>query len=173
MQLLSPAAIQAPISLLEKTPALLELLLRDVPQDTLEWKPAAERWSITEVLAHMVVIEKLYEQRTHRIVLEEAPTLSKYEVLPEAELQMKSIREYLEEFSPLRRAFVFYLHSIPASAGGRTGRHVELGTISLSQMLHELANHDLGHLRQIAELYRAKAFHPYAGPFQKYSNPKP
>jgi len=173
MQPFSPGSIQAPISLLEKTPAILELLLRDIPQDILEWKPAAERWSIVEVLGHMVEIEKLYEQRTHRIVLENLPTLSKYESLSEAELQMKSLRQYLEEFIPLRRAFVFYLHSIPASAGARTGQHVELGTISLSQMLHELANHDLGHLRQIAELYRARAFHPYAGPFQKYSNPKP
>jgi uncharacterized damage-inducible protein DinB len=173
MQPFSPGSIQAPISLLEKTPAIFELLLRDIPQDMLEWKPAAERWSIVEVLGHMVEIEKLYEQRTHRIVLENSPTLSKYESLSEAELQMKSLRQYLEEFIPLRRAFVFYLHSIPASAGARTGQHVELGTISLSQMLHELANHDLGHLRQIAELYRARAFHPYAGPFQKYSNPKP
>jgi hypothetical protein len=48
-----------------------------------------------------------------------------------------------------------------------------MGTITLSQMLHELANHDLGHIRQIAELYRARAFYPNAGPFQKYSNPKP
>lgn len=173
MQPLSPGSIQAPISLLEKTPALLEILLRDVPQDMLEWKPAAKRWSIAEVLGHMVEIEKLYEQRTHRIVMEDSPTLSKYEVLPEAELQMKSLRQHLEEFIPLRRAFVFYLHSIPASAGARTGQHAELGKISLSQMLHELANHDLGHLRQIAELYRARAFHPYAGPFQRYSNPKP
>jgi uncharacterized damage-inducible protein DinB len=173
MQPFSPGSIQAPISLLEKTPAIFELLLRDIPQDMLEWKPAAERWSIVEVLGHMVEIEKLYEQRTHRIVLENSPTLSKYESLSEAELQMKSLRQYLEEFIPLRRAFVFSLHSIPASAGARTGQHVELGTISLSQMLHELANHDLGHLRQIAELYRARAFHPYAGPFQKYSNPKP
>jgi hypothetical protein len=48
-----------------------------------------------------------------------------------------------------------------------------LGNITLHQMLSEWASHDLGHLRQIAELYRARAFHPYAGPFQKYSNPKP
>ena len=173
MQLLSPAAIQAPISLLEKTPALLEILLRDRPPG----HPGLETRGGALVHhgspgAHMVEIEKLYEQRTHRIVLEDAPTLSKYESCRKRN-QMKSIREYMEEFVPLRRAFVFYLHSIPASAGGRTGRHVELGTIRLSQMLHELANHDLGHLRQIAELYRAKAFHPYAGPFQKYSNPKP
>jgi hypothetical protein len=173
MQLISPAPIQAPISLLEKTPGILELLLHNIPLEVLQWKPAPDRWSIAEVLEHMVVIEKLYEQRARRIVLEESPTLSKYEVLPEAELQKKSLRQYLEEFIPLRRAFVFYLHTIPAAAGARTGQHVEMGTINLSQMLHELANHDLGHLRQIAELYRARVFYPHAGPFQRYSNPKP
>jgi DinB superfamily len=173
MQPLSPAPIQAPISLLEKTPAVLEILLRDLPPETLQWKPATDRWSIAEVLEHMLTIEKLYEQRARRIVLEDSPSLSKYEVLPEAELQKKSLRRDLEEFVPLRRTFVFYLHSVPAHAATRTGRHAELGTINLSQMLHELANHDLGHLRQIAELYRAHAFYPFAGPFQKYSNPKP
>jgi hypothetical protein len=173
MQPLSPAPIQAPISLLDKTPAILEILLRDLPPETLQWKPAADRWSIAEVLDHMLVIEKLYEQRARRIVLEDSPNLTKYVVLPEAELQKKSLRRYLEEFVPLRRTFVFYLHSVPAHAAARTGNHAELGTINLSQMLHELANHDLGHLRQIAELYRAHVFHPHAGPFQKYSNPKP
>lgn len=173
MQPLSPAPIQVPISLLEKTPALLEILLRDLPPETLQWKPAADRWSIAEVLEHMLVIEKIYEQRARRIVLEDSPALTKYEELPEAERQKKSLRRYLEEFVPLRRTFVYYLHSVPAFAAARTGRHAELGTINLSQMLHELANHDLGHLRQIAELYRAHAFYPHAGPFQKYSNPKP
>jgi hypothetical protein len=48
-----------------------------------------------------------------------------------------------------------------------------MGTITLSQMLHELANHDLGHIRQVAELYRAYCFYPHAGPFRKYSQPKP
>jgi DinB superfamily len=136
MQLISPPPIQAPISLLGKTPAILDILLRDLPQELLQWKPADDRWSIAEVLSHLIVIEHLYEQRAHRIVLEEVPTLSKYEALPEAE-------------------------------------HVELGIISLSPMLHELANHDLGHVRQIAELYRAYAFYAHGGPFQKYSNLKP
>jgi DinB superfamily len=173
MQPLSPAPMQAPISMLEKTPALLEVLLRHVPPDVSEWKPAPERWSIGEVLIHMVFIEKLYEQRVRRIVLEETPDLPKSVAPTENELQKKSTQQSLEEFIPLRRAFVFYLHSIPSSAAGRTGQHAELGTISVSQMLHELANHDLGHLRQIAELYRARSFYPHAGPFQKYSNPKP
>lgn len=172
MQPSSPAPIQAPVSMLEKTPGLLELLLRDVPAEVLDWKPGAERWSIAEVLEHLVTIEKLYERRARLIMLEESPTLPKF-VPPEDEVPKKSGRQHLQEFVPLRRAFVFYLHSVPAAAAGRAGLHAELGTISLSYMLHELANHDLGHLRQIAELYRAHSFYPHAGPFQKYSSPRP
>lgn len=172
MQPVSPVSIQAPVSMLEKTPAILEILLRGLPADVQAWKPAPDRWSIVEVLAHMVMIERLYEQRARRIVLENSPALPKYQE-PAGPAPKKSASQHLEEFVPLRRTFVFYLHSIPSSAAGRTGEHVELGTISLSQMLHELANHDLGHLRQIAELYRARCFYPYTGPFQKYSNPKP
>jgi hypothetical protein len=173
MQPLSPAPIHAPISMLEKTPGLLELLLRDVPEELLDWKPAAERWSITEILGHLVIIERLYEQRARLIVLEDSPTLPRHQPPVEGETPKRTAWQYMEEFVPLRRAFAFYLHSVPAASAGRTGQHAELGTISLSQMLHELANHDLGHLRQIEELYRAYAFYPYAGPFQKYSNPKP
>ncbi|MGB7434335.1 MAG: DinB family protein [Candidatus Acidiferrum sp.] len=143
MQPLSPVPIQGPISMLEKMPALLELLLRDVPGEALEWKPAAERWSIAEVLGHLVMIEKLYGQRARRIVLETSPTLPKYDAGSEE------------------------------NAAKKSGRHAELGVITLSEMLHELANHDLGHLRQIAELYRAYSFYPHAGPYQKYSNLKP
>jgi hypothetical protein len=172
MQPLSAAPIQAPISMLEKTPGLLELLLRDLSGETLQWKPATDRWSIAEVLGHIVTIEKLYEQRARRIVLEDSPALPRYQPPSEVET-VKAAWQYMEEFVPLRRAFVFYLHSVPSSASGRTGQHAELGAISLSHMLHELANHDLGHLRQIEELYRAHSFYPHAGPFQKYSNPKP
>ena len=173
MQPVSVVPIQAAVSLLEKTPGLLELLLRDVSPELLQWKPAPQRWSIAEVLGHMAVIEQLYEQRARRIVLDDSPVLPPYVSPEESELQKKTARHYLERFVGLRRAFVFYLHSIPSTAAARTGRHHEMGTITLSQMLHELANHDLGHFRQIAELYRAYAFYPHAGPFQKYSNPRP
>ena len=173
MQPAAATSLQAPISLLEKTPAVLEILLRDLPPDLLNWKPAPDRWSITEVLAHMTVIEGLYKQRAKLIMLEHSPTLPKFAPHSEVEAHQKSALRHLEEFIALRRAFLAYLHSVPTSAGSRTGQHYEMGAITLSQMLHELANHDLGHLRQIAELYRAHTFYPHAGPFQRYSNPKP
>jgi uncharacterized protein YktA (UPF0223 family) len=173
MQVLSPAPLQVPISLLEKMPGILEQLLHDAPPEVLQWKPAPERWSIQEVLAHLAVIEKLYSERVRRMVMEEDPALAKYVVPSEGEVQQKTARQHLEHFVALRRAHVVFLHTVPAAAAGRTGRHYEMGSISVSQLLHELANHDLGHLRQLAELYRAHTFYPHAGPFQKYSHPKP
>ncbi len=175
MQALSPASslLQPPVSLLEKTPAILEALLRDVPADILEWKPAADRWSISEVLEHLLAIEQLYGDRAKRIVVDNNPTLARYEESDQAQLRKKTARQYLDEFVALRQAHYFFWHGIPSSAGSRTGVHPEMGAVTLLQLLNELANHDLGHLRQIAELYRAKAFYPNAGPFQRYSNPKP
>lgn len=175
MQALSPASslLQPPVSLLEKTPAILKALLRDVPAEILDWKPAADRWSISEVLAHLLAIEQLYGDRAKRIVVDNNPTLARYEEPDQAQLRKKTARQYLDEFVALRQAHYFFWHGIPSSAGSRTGVHPEMGAITLLQLLNELANHDLGHLRQIAELYRAKAFYPNAGPFQRYSNPKP
>jgi DinB superfamily len=175
MQALSPASslLQPPVSLLEKTPAILETLLRDVPAEILDWKPAPERWSIAEVLAHLLTIEQLYGDRAKRIVVDNNPALAKFEEPDGAQLRKKTARQYLEDFVGLRRAHYFFWHGIPSSAANRTGIHPEMGAVTLLQLLNELANHDLGHLRQIAELYRAKAFYPQAGPFQRYSNPKP
>jgi len=175
MQALSPASslLQPPVSLLEKTPAILEMLLRDVPTDILDWKPAADRWSISEVLGHLLLIEQLYGDRAKRIVVDNNPTLAKYEEPDQFQLRKMPGRQYLEDFVALRQAHFFFWHGIPSAAGSRTGVHPEMGAVTLLQLLHELANHDLGHLRQIAELYRAKAFYPHAGPFQRYSYPKP
>jgi DinB family protein len=175
MQALSPASslLQPPVSLLEKTPAILETLLRDVPVEILRWKPAPDRWSITEVLAHMLAIEELFGDRARRIVVDDNPALARYFERDESQLRKKASTEYLKEFVALRQANLFFWHGIPSSAAARIGVHSELGPITLLQLLNELANHDLGHLRQIAELYRAKAFYSFAGPFQKYSNPQP
>jgi hypothetical protein len=173
MQAISPAStLQPSVSLLEKTPAILELLLDGIPEDILDWKPAPERWSISEVLAHLLDVERLYAQRAKRMVVDDNPTLTKY-VPGEVEVHKLTARQQLRDFVAARRAHIFFWHSIPANGGSRTGVHPEMGSITLLQLLNELANHDLGHLRQIAELYRAKVFYPFAGPFQRYSNPKP
>ena len=48
------------------------------------------------------------------------------------------------------------------------GEHEELGMITIAQLLNEFAFHDLGHIRQVMELYRANVFYPEMGVYQGY-----
>jgi hypothetical protein len=168
--------MQPAIALLGKTPNLLETLLGDLPAELLHWKPAPDRWSISEVLAHLAALEQVYAERAMRMVAEDSPPLMKYDLAgatARGDYSRGSGGENLALFTRARRSTLALLTGLPASAAARTGVHSELGLITLTQVLNEWANHDLGHLRQIAELYRAHAFHPHSGPFMKYSNPKP
>jgi len=162
--------VQPTIALLEKMPVVLESLVHAAPTDILDWKPAPERWSIREVMAHLVDIERLYGVRARLMVSEDAPELPR--LAPMGASSVGGV-ELLARFGALRNELVSLVKDAPASAATRVGMHEELGRVTLAQLLNELANHDLGHLRQIAELYRARVFYPNAGPFQRYSNPQP
>jgi DinB superfamily len=168
--------IQQPICTLEKSPALFETILRDAPADVLRWKPNPDRWCISEVLAHLADIEQVYGDRVRMIMAENAPSLPKYEqpaTFDAGDYSRGTALEHLTRFTAARRQIIVLLKTVPPSSGMRTAQHSELGTITMAQMLNEWASHDLGHLRQIAELYRACAFYPHSGPFQRYSNPRP
>jgi DinB family protein len=176
MQPAAASEIQPAISLLGKTPQLLETLLGDLPAELLQWKPRPDRWSISEVLVHLSALEQVYAERVRRVMAEDSPALAKYDLdgaKGRQEYSRGSGAEHLANFTRIRRSTLTLLTKLPASAGARTGVHSELGTITLAHMLHEWASHDLGHLRQIEELYRSHAFHPNSGPFMKYSNPQP
>ena len=176
MQPASAVDIQPAISLLGKTPQLLETLLGELPGELLRWKPKPDRWCISEVLAHLAALEQVYAERVLRIMAEDSPPLTKYDLdgaKMRHEYSRGSAGENLALFTRTRRSTLAMLTGLPPSAGARTAVHSELGTITLAHLLSEWANHDLGHLRQIAELYRAHAFHANSGPFMKYSNPQP
>jgi len=166
--------MQPAVALLEKTPTVLETLLLSAPPSVLDWKPSPERWSIREVLAHLVDIEKLYVERVQRVLHEESPDLPKF--APAGPLlggPSADAIDKLARFGTLRNELIGSLRNTPTTAAMRVGNHEELGAVTLAHLVNELANHDLGHLRQIAELYRARAFYPNAGPFQRYSSPQP
>ena len=51
--------------------------------------------------------------------------------------------------------------------------HKVAGEITLQQMLHEWAMHDLGHIRQIAELVRARRYWQAAGRLGQFYQLRP
>jgi len=158
------------LTVLEQTPIIIEKLLLDVPDSTLTWKPSAQRWSIGEVLSHLTAVERVFRERSRRILEEESPVLPSYDqnAAYAAGEYPNGGRELLRDFCHERDRTVTWMRYLSAESLGRAARHSELGRITLNQLWNEWAFHDLGHIRQISELYRSATFYPKMGGFQRY-----
>lgn len=163
------------LELLEATPGILRGLMAEVTDEDARWKPAPERFSVAEVLAHLSHSEvHCYRMRLDRFLAE---TRHEFES-DDAQMYLDLYRgadpkEAFDQFQDRRKINIEFLRSLPTDAGGRVALHREFGEIMLSQMLNEWALHDLGHIRQVAELVRARKYHDGAGPMAASYHLKP
>jgi hypothetical protein len=153
------------LEMLEATPQILRGLMCELSDEDARWKPAADRFSVAEVLAHLSHSEgHCYRLRVDRFLNEELPTLEPDDAQMYLDLYRGAEPEdAFDHFEEQRESNVEFLRGLPASAAARRAMHPEAGEITLGQMLHEWALHDLGHIRQVAELVRARKYLEGAG----------
>ena len=149
--------------------------MREISDDDARWKPAPDRFSIAEVLAHLSHSEgHCYRMRVDRFLDEDLPLFEADDAHMYLELYRDADPEdSFDHFEEQRENTIEFLHSLPPGSGERKANHVEVGEITLSQMLHEWALHDIGHIRQIAELVRARKYLAGAGPLGESYRLKP
>lgn len=153
------------LDLLEATPAILRGLMSEISAGDAQWNPAPGRFSIAEVLAHLSHSEgHCYRMRVDRFMAEERPEFEPDDAQFHLDLYRDADAEdEFDHFEEQRETNIEYLRSLPAGAGERVALHRAAGEITLAQMLHEWALHDLGHVRQVAELVRARKYLAGAG----------
>lgn len=122
------------------------------------------------VLAHLAQVEiKGFQERFEAMLGAKQPLLPAYDQLA---LFRSGTRfdpyESMARFEEERVATLVLLENIPEGGGERSGRHEELGVITVAQLINEFAFHDLGHIRQVMELYRSRVFYPEMGIYQGY-----
>jgi hypothetical protein len=163
------------LDLLEATPKILRGLMSEISHEDARWKPAEDRFSIAEVLSHLSHSEgQCYRARVDRFLNEEMPEFEPDDAQMHLEVYRNADPEVdSRRFEDQRRANVEFLRGLPAEAGNRRALHRATGEITLSQMLHEWALHDIGHVRQIAELVRARKYLAGAGPLGAFYGLKP
>jgi hypothetical protein len=163
------------IDQLEVTPGLLRDLMCEIDEEDARWKPAPDRFSIAEVLAHLSHSEgRCYRDRLDRFLAEERPEFEP----DDAQMHLDRYRDAdpgdaFDRFEDQRKANVEFLRSLSPEVGSRGAVHGVAGEITLSQMLHEWVLHDLGHVRQVAELVRARRYLGGAGPLGEEYRLKP
>lgn len=148
-------ALDEAIALLERTPATLDALLRDLPD---AWSRANEgeaTFSPYDVVGHLIHGERTDWMVRTRIILEqgESRPFDRYDRFAQArESAGRSLGDQLGEFAKLRRENLAALRRLQLQAADldRRGTHPILGTVTLRQLLATWAVHDLTHLHQIA-----------------------
>jgi hypothetical protein len=155
---------------LEATPEILRLLLDTLSEQDTLWKPASDRFSIAEVLEHVSHIEGHYFRAGLELMItKDNPAIEPYDTdayTAAAQYSGRDAEDSFDHFEEQREMNIEYLRALPDAAAGRAGTHPTLGPVTVSHLLNEWALHDLGHIRQIAEIIRALKYYPGMGPFQ-------
>ncbi len=163
------------LDMLAATPEILRGLMCELTEDDARWKPGPDRASVAEVLAHLSHTEAYcWRMRLDKFLEEERPEFSN----ADAPFQMDLYRDAepedeFDHFEEQRESNVEFLRSLTAADGERVAAHKESGPVTLAQMLHAIALHDLGHIRQVAEIVRARKYLAGAGPFGEEYKLKP
>ncbi len=171
---LSPAVL----SVLRQTPEILEKMLEAAKDEQLDWKPSEDRWSISEVLGHLNHLEReMYRKRVQQFLdQEDHPLFEAYDqnaCYEQGKYSGEAGRTQLKRFAGERWLSLALLYQLPSGAERLPARHPQFGPITLEMMMNEWAYHDLGHIRQVSELFRACAFYPSMGAYRQYYKPDP
>ena len=164
--------LQHAIDLLGRTPSTLNSMLRDVPESWLVQNEGPETWSPYDIVGHLIHGEETDWIPRAKIILEygEARAFEPFDRVAMFEKSKgKSIAELLDTFTVLRKRSLHELGEMnltPALLEKR-GKHPELGTVTLKQLLATWVVHDLGHVRQAVRVI-AKQYREAVGPWRAY-----
>jgi hypothetical protein len=160
------------ISLLARTPAALDALLRDLPETWTLRNEGENTWSAFDVIGHLIHGERADWMPRARTVLQfgETQTFEPFDRLGHVrESHGKSLEQLLDEFAHLRLENLRELRALNLQPEDleRHGRHPALGVVTLSELLATWAAHDLTHLHQISRVM-AHQYREAVGPWSAY-----
>jgi hypothetical protein len=149
---------QTALALIRSTPAVLRALLAPLPEDVVR-APNPEGWSLKDIVAHLHDAESVaFADRIERMLNEERPFV--HSIDPPARLlagsyAARGLSELLADLARLREEHVTWLAGLTDTQLHRIGEHDRFGEISVGDVAHQWAAHDMAHLRQIGHMLQA------------------
>lgn len=157
---------------LQRTPAILNSLLRDLPDEWLFQNEGPDTWSPFDVLGHLIHGEETDWIPRAKIILEDGESRSfepfdRFAMFEKS--RGKSLSELLSTFEHLRGDSLRQLEQMNLTPEllFKRGKHPELGIVTLSELLATWVVHDLGHVGQIVRVM-SKQYQDAVGPWRAY-----
>lgn len=160
------------VAILERTPAVVDALLRGLPSGWIRAHEGGETWSPFDVVGHLIHGDKTDWLARAQIIFDHggARPFDSFDRFAQfAASEGRTLESLLDEFAAIRRDSLRRLGAMNVTAADldRPGMHPSLGAVTLRQLLATWVAHDLDHITQIARVL-ARQYSDEVGPWRAY-----
>ena len=148
-----PLAVQA------ATAERLAQLIEGVSTSELRRRPAADKWSVSEIIAHLADGEIVGGFRVRFILGSPGSPVVAYDQdkwVTSGHYDKRDPQKSVELFRVLREANLALLESLKPDDWKQYGMHSERGKESIEHIVRMFAGHDVNHLQQIEKILASK-----------------
>ena len=148
-----------PLNVEAGTAKKLERLIKGVPASKLRKRPAPEKWSVAEILAHLADSEIVRGWRMRQILGAPGTPIQAFDQdswAAAGHYERRDPRKSLEQFRVLREANIALLKSLTPEQWKHHGMHAERGVETIEHIVRMNAGHDINHTRQIERILAVK-----------------
>lgn len=157
------------MALLARTPATLNAMLRDLPEEWIRANEGEKTFNAYEVVGHLAHGERADWMPRVKMILEHGEDRAFVpfdRFAQDRESAGKSLAQLLDEFAELRARNLNDLRGLDITAEQiqLRGKHPRLGSVTLGNLLATWAAHDMTHLHQLARIM-ANQYRDAVGPW--------
>jgi hypothetical protein len=148
-----PLAVQA------ATADTLDRLINGLSTVELRMRPAPDKWSVSEIIAHLADAEIVGAFRLRFILGSPAAPIVAYDQdqwVTSGHYDQRDPQKSVQLFRVLREGNLALLKSLQPEQWKHYGMHSERGQESIEQIVRMFAGHDINHLRQIEDIVAGK-----------------
>ena len=129
--------------------------IQSLPKEKLTYRYAEGKWTIKEVLLHIIDDERVYAYRALRFARNdqtELPGFEQDDYARHSNANARSGKSILQEFTAVRKATLALFAGLPENAFTRTGV-ANNHSVSVRALAYHLAGHEMHHLNIIKQRY--------------------
>ena len=154
-RMLSNTQGQDPIKVQSATPKKLERMVKGFSTSKLRKRPAPEKWSVAEILAHLADVEIVVGWRMRSILGSPGTPIQAFDQdawVTAGHYEKRDPRKAVALHRVAREANLDLLKSLTADQWKHFGMHSERGQESIEHIVRMIAGHDLNHMQQIERI---------------------
>lgn len=158
-RILANAQGQDPIKLQSATNKKLTRMVKSVSTAKLRRRPAPDKWSVAEILAHLADVEIVIGWRMRSILGAPGTAVQAYDQnawVTAGHYEKRDPRKAIELHRVVREANLVLLKSLSLDQWKHYGQHAERGQESIEHIVRMVAGHDVNHIRQIERILGSK-----------------